>query len=120
MRDQRRREREEEQEGSCVAGTAITFLLIGLGAGALLGALYSPGTGKQMRKQFREKMGDCGENLSDWKDQAKDFAGDAYERGSEFADNLRKKAGPAMKRGRKRSVGLADVVSEFLSELGVV
>ncbi|MGB7643256.1 MAG: YtxH domain-containing protein, partial [Terriglobales bacterium] len=35
------------------AGTAITFLLIGLGVGAAVGLLLAPKTGRQLRKDLR-------------------------------------------------------------------
>ena len=96
MRDQRYSETDAAQETQCVAGTAVTFLLIGLGAGALLGMLYSPG-GKQMRKQLRRRVEDFTDNFSDWKEQARDFAEEAFDRGSDFADTLREKAAPFVK-----------------------
>ena len=45
----------EASEGGSSAGTAMTFLLIGLGAGALLGLLLAPKAGKQIRKDLRKK-----------------------------------------------------------------
>jgi gas vesicle protein len=90
----------ESSEGS-TAGTAITFLLIGLGAGALIGLLYAPKAGKQMRKDLRRKYDDARETLDDWKDEAKEVAEDALERGQEIADELRDRVAPlaaAMKR----------------------
>jgi len=83
------------------AGTAITFLLIGLGAGALIGLLYAPKAGKQMRKELRNTLEDARETLDDWKDEAKEVAEDVLERGQEIADQLRDRVGPlaaAMKR----------------------
>ena len=44
--------RYNSSEGSHI-GTAITFLLIGLGAGALAGLLLAPKAGKQLRKDLR-------------------------------------------------------------------
>jgi gas vesicle protein len=90
----------ESSEGS-TAGTAITFLLIGLGAGAVIGLLFAPKAGKQMRKELRRKYDDARETLDDWKDDAKDLAEDALERGQEIADDLRDRVAPlaaAMKR----------------------
>jgi gas vesicle protein len=90
----------ESSEGNA-AGTAITFLLIGLGAGTLIGLLFAPKAGKQMRKELRRKYDDARETLDDWKDEAKDVAEDALERGQEFAEELRDKVAPlaaAMKR----------------------
>jgi len=82
-------------------GTAITFLMIGLGAGALIGLLYAPKAGKQMRKELRNTLDDARETLDDWKDEAKEVAEDVLERGQEIADQLRDRVGPlaaAMKR----------------------
>jgi len=36
-------------------GTAITFLLMGLGAGALAALLFAPKSGKQMRRDLRRR-----------------------------------------------------------------
>jgi len=90
----------ESSEGN-TAGTAITFLLIGLGAGTLIGLLFAPKSGKQMRKELRRKYDDARETLDDWKDDAKEVAEDALERGQELADELRDRVAPlaaAMKR----------------------
>ena len=76
------------------AGTAVTFLLIGLGAGALIGLLFAPKTGKQMRRDLRRKYEDARETLDDWKDDAKEAAEEAMERGSEIADDLRDRMAP--------------------------
>ena len=42
----------ESSEGT--GGTAVTFLLIGLGVGAALGLLLAPKSGRQLRKDLRE------------------------------------------------------------------
>jgi gas vesicle protein len=98
----------ESSEGSTV-GTAITFLLIGLGAGALAGLLLAPKTGKQMRRDLKRGYEDAKETLDDWTEEAKDRVRDvqervrdAAERGSEFADNLREKVEP-LRRAVNRS-----------------
>jgi gas vesicle protein len=90
----------EAAEGN-TAATAVTFLLIGLGAGTLIGLLFAPKPGKQMRKELRRKYDDARETLDDWKDEAKEVAEDALERGQEIADELRERVAPlaaAMKR----------------------
>jgi gas vesicle protein len=90
----------ESSEGS-TAGTAITFLLIGLGAGALVGLLFAPKAGKQIRKELRRQYEDARDTIDDWKGQAKEVAEDALERGQEIADELRDRVAPlaaAMKR----------------------
>ncbi|HEX4484793.1 MAG TPA: YtxH domain-containing protein [Terriglobales bacterium] len=89
-----------EKSGS--ASTAITFLLIGLGAGALTALLLAPKGGKQMRKELRRKYESARETLDDWTEDARDTAESVYERGSEIADDLRDRVKPlakAMRRG---------------------
>ena len=76
------------------AATAITFLLIGLGAGTLIGLLFAPKSGKQMRKELRRKYDDARETLDDWKDDAKEVAEEVFERGSEIADEVRDRVAP--------------------------
>jgi hypothetical protein len=83
------------------AGTAITFLLIGLGAGALVGLLFAPKTGKRMRKELLRKYQEARTTLDDWKDEIRDAAGDVVERGSEIAEDLRERVTP-LTRGIRR------------------
>jgi gas vesicle protein len=87
--------RYESSEGTHV-GTAITFLLIGLGAGALAGLLLAPKSGKQMRRDLRRGYNDAKDTLEDWTEEAKDRvrdvadrARDIAERSSELAEGLR-------------------------------
>ena len=78
-------------------GTAITFLLIGLGAGALVGLLLAPKTGKQLRRDLRRGYEDARESVGEWADEAKDRLRDAATRGAEIADDLRDKVEPLRK-----------------------
>jgi gas vesicle protein len=75
-------------------GTAITFLLIGLGAGALVGMLLAPKAGKQIRKELRRRYEDARETFDDWKDEA-------IERGTEIAEDLKDRVTPLAKAIRK-------------------
>ena len=100
--------RYESSEGSHI-GTAITFLLIGLGAGALAGLLLAPKTGKQFRRDLQRGYEDAKDSLGEWADEAKDRVRDVSERvrdvanrGAEFADDLRERAEP-LRRAIKRS-----------------
>jgi len=95
--------RYESSESSNV-GTAITFLLIGLGAGTLLGMLLAPKTGKQLRRDLRRGYEEARENLGDWAEDAKDRVRevservrDAASRGADFAEDLREKVEPFRK-----------------------
>jgi gas vesicle protein len=83
-----------EASGESKIGTAITFLLIGLGAGAPVGMLLSPKAGKQMRKELRRRYQDARESFDDWKDEA-------IERGTEIAEDLKERVTPLAKAIRK-------------------
>ncbi|MGD0212211.1 MAG: YtxH domain-containing protein [Terriglobales bacterium] len=82
----------ESSDGT--AGTAVTFLLIGLGVGAGLALLLAPKTGRQLRKDLRRSYDDARETVSDWTDEAKGRFEEAVEKGSDFADDLRAKVEP--------------------------
>jgi gas vesicle protein len=90
-------------------GTAITFLLIGLGAGALAGLLLAPKTGKQLRRDLQRGYEDAKDSFEDWADEAKDHVREVGDRvrdvaskGAAFADDLRERAEP-LRRVIKRS-----------------
>lgn len=74
------------------AGTAVTFLMIGIGAGALIALLLAPKTGKQMRKDIRRKYDDARDALQDWSEDAKDRVNDVVDRSAEWAEELREAA----------------------------
>ena len=71
------------------AGTALVFLLIGLGVGATVGLLLAPKTGRQLRKDLRRSYDDALGTVSDWTDEAKERLDEVVEKGSDFADELR-------------------------------
>ena len=83
------------------AATAITFLLVGLGAGVVLGLLYAPKAGKQMRKELRRRYEEACETFEDWSDQARDMAEEAMDRGADIVDDLREKVAPLAKNLRR-------------------
>ena len=91
---------ESSEDGGNI-GTALTFLLIGLGAGALVGLMYAPKTGRQMRKELRKKYETARETLDDWKDQAREAAEDAIDRGAELAEEVRERLTPLTKAVRR-------------------
>lgn len=75
-------------------GTAITFLLIGLGAGAAVALLFAPKAGKQFRKDLRRGYDEAVDRFQDFKEEARDRMDEVLERGSDIADTLREKAAP--------------------------
>ena len=88
----------ESSESSNI-GTAVTFLLIGLGAGALAALLLAPKTGKQLRRDLKRGYEDALDTVEEWADEAKERvreAGDrvreAASRSVDFADDLREAA----------------------------
>jgi gas vesicle protein len=92
--------RYESSDGNNV-GTAITFLLIGLGAGAMVALALAPKTGKQFRRDLKRGYNDAKETLEDWTEEAKDRVRDAKdrardvaERGANLAEDLREKVEP--------------------------
>ena len=100
--------RYESSQGSNL-GTAVTFLLIGLGAGALAGLLLAPKTGKQLRRDLKRGYEDARETLDDWTEEAKghvkdakDRVRDVAERGADIADSLRERVEP-LRRAIKRT-----------------
>ena len=99
--------RYESSQGSNI-GTAITFLLIGLGAGALAGLLLAPKTGKQLRRDLQRGYEDAKEGFNDWADEAKDRVRevsdkvrDVASRGVDLAEELRDRAEPLRRAIRK-------------------
>ena len=73
-------------------GTAVTFLMIGLGAGALVALLLAPKTGKQLRRDLRRKYDDARDTLQDWSEGAQDRVQDVVDRSAEWAEELREAA----------------------------
>ena len=75
-------------------GTAVTFLLIGLGAGTLVGLLFAPKAGKQIRRELRRRYEDARDTFESWKEEARGAAEEALERGSELAEEFRDRVTP--------------------------
>jgi gas vesicle protein len=86
-----------ESSDKSTAGTAVTFLLIGLGAGALVALLLAPKTGKQMRKDLRRKYYDARDAMEDFAEEAKDRVNEVVERGSEWVETARERVEPLSK-----------------------
>ncbi len=87
-------------------GLAITFLFIGLGAGALAALLFAPKSGKQMRRDLRRKYEDAKDVFEDWQEQA----GDALEKGAEWASNAKEWANTAKDAAKEKVAPFAKAV----------
>ena len=75
-------------------GTAVSFLLIGLGIGAAVGMLLAPKAGKQLRKDLRRSYAGTLDTISEWTDEAKGRFEDVVEKSADFTEELRSKAEP--------------------------
>jgi gas vesicle protein len=91
----------ETSEGSSNVGTAISFLLIGLGVGAAVGMLLAPKSGKQIRKDLRRSYDDTLDTISDWTDEAKERFEEVVEKGAGLTEELRAKAEPLTRKLRR-------------------
>ena len=78
-----------ESSAATNIGTAITFLLIGLGAGALAGLLLAPKTGKQLRRDLQRGYEDAKDSFDDWADEAKDRVREVGDRVRDVAAKAR-------------------------------
>jgi gas vesicle protein len=94
-----------ESSSKSNVGTAVTFLMIGVGAGALIALMLAPKTGKQMRKDLRKRYDDARDTLQDWSEEAIDRVNDLADRSGDWADELRdlarEKAAPIAKAIRR-------------------
>jgi gas vesicle protein len=71
-------------------GLALTFLFIGLGAGALLGVLFAPKSGRHIRRALRRRYEDARDAFEDLGEQASDV----IERGAGWANAARERVAP--------------------------
>ena len=82
--------------------TIVTFLLVGLGLGALTALLLAPKTGRQMRRTLRRKYENALDTVEDWSDQA----GDVWEKSVDYAkdtrDRVSEKVAPMAKAALRR------------------
>ena len=96
-----------EKSDKSNVGTAVTFLMIGVGVGALIALLLAPKTGKQMRKDLRRKYDDARDTLQDWSEEAVDRVNDIAEKSADWAEELRdvarEKTAPIAKAIKERS-----------------
>jgi len=88
-------------------GTALTFLLIGVGAGAITALLLAPTSGKELRGDIRRRYKDAKDAVEDFAEGAKDRMDEVLERGSEWMEDLeeaaRKSVAPLGRAMRRRS-----------------
>jgi gas vesicle protein len=105
----------ESSEGNNV-GTAVTFLLIGIGIGAATALVLAPKTGKQFRKDLKRGYSDARDRISDWSDDAREAVGEMRDRVSDLHETVRDKVSDAMDRG----ADIAENLREKATPLGKV
>jgi gas vesicle protein len=79
-------EYEQSERSGGKAGTAITFLLVGLGVGALTALLFAPRSGRQTRETLRRKYDETVDSLSEQTENIR-------ERSSEWMQTARERMG---------------------------
>ena len=72
--------------------SSLLTLAIGLAAGAALGILLAPASGKDTRKSILKKGEKLRDQLSDLMDQGKDLMGDAMDKAKDSASDVASKA----------------------------
>jgi len=77
--------------------TALGFLAVGLGLGALAAVLLTPKTGRQVRKEVRRRYEDARDAVGDLSDRANDL----WDRREQWADAARRKAEPVARAFRR-------------------
>jgi gas vesicle protein len=82
----------DRKDLSSQAGTALAFLLIGVGAGALIALLYAPKSGEQLRRDIRRKYKDARGAVEDFAEDARDRVEEVVGRGAEWVEEVEKEA----------------------------
>ncbi len=77
--------------------TAISFLAIGFGLGALAAMFVTPKTGRQLRKDVRRKYEDARDAVENISDRANDI----WDRRDEWAEAARRTAQPVTRAFRR-------------------
>ena len=92
---------EYQPSGRSTFGTALTFLLIGLGVGSLTALLLAPQSGQKTRRMLRRRAEEAYDAFSDradeWVERGTEIAG----RARDFAETAREKVEPLVRGIRK-------------------
>jgi gas vesicle protein len=82
-------------------GSKVSFFLVGLGVGALLGVLFAPKSGEETR-EFLAKRADEGRDFAQKKaKELRERADDLIERGKDLATKKRDSLSAAVEAGRE-------------------
>ncbi|MBV8478567.1 MAG: YtxH domain-containing protein [Acidobacteria bacterium] len=91
-----------EASDKSTAGTAITFLFIGLGAGALIALLFAPKAGEQLRRDLRRGYEDARDAVETFAEEARDRVEEVIEKGADWVESAREKAEPLRSAMRRK------------------
>jgi gas vesicle protein len=91
----------DKKDHGSQAGTALTFLLIGMGTGALIALWYAPKSGELMRRDIRRKYKDARGAMEDFAEGARGRVEEVLERGADLVEEIEKRVEP-LKRALQR------------------
>jgi gas vesicle protein len=81
-------------------GSKVTFFLVGLGIGALVGILFAPKSGEDTREYLMDKADEGREYAQRKARELRDRAEDLVERGKKVASNQKDSISAAVEAGR--------------------
>jgi gas vesicle protein len=82
-------------------GSKISFFLVGLGVGALVGVLFAPRSGEETRDLIAQKADDSKEFAARKARELRDRADDLIERGKDVAARKKESISAAVDAGRE-------------------
>ncbi len=81
--------------------SSLLWFLAGLGVGAVVGVLYAPSSGSEMRETLRSKADDGRDFVKERARKAKEQASDLVDRGREVAKQQKEQFKSAYEAGRQ-------------------
>jgi gas vesicle protein len=106
--------RYESSDAVRTTATAITFFIIGAGAGALAALLLAPKSGKQFRKDIQRGYEDARDAFNDWADET---AGNIKDRVRDASDSVRDAATRGVKAASDIAEDLRDTARENIEPI---
>ena len=82
-------------------GNGFVWFLAGLGVGALVGVLYAPRSGDEMRDVIRSKAQESSDQVRETARRAREQAGDWVDRGSDALNQQKDRFRSAYEAGRQ-------------------
>jgi gas vesicle protein len=81
-------------------GSKVSYFLVGLGVGALLGILFAPKSGEETREYLRNKADEGRDYAQKKARELRARAEDMVERGKEFVDDQKEQLSAALDAGK--------------------